>query len=166
MACVWGLLLLSISPNANAFAFRTFTPRTRATVKTMTTETRSTTQARKPTRSARFAAGKTSPWHRTGGSPLAARHDWARRARGDDKGDEDRPYIPGSGLRGVDTKNLTGSDKRDADWFQRTAEREARGELKWFEDPIVYIALFVLVPVFIGVWGVLNCYIPGFCPPN
>lgn len=82
-------------------------------------------------------------------------------------GDEDEPYIiPGSGLRGVDTSKLTGSDKRDAEWFQRTAEREANGQLQWFEDPVTYIALFALVPVVIGVWGVLNCYIPGFCSPN
>lgn len=85
-----------------------------------------------------------------------------------DEKDDGAPIdvLTGSGLRGVDTSKLTGSDKRDADWFQRTAEREARGQLQWFEDPAVYLGLCLLVPVVISVWGVLNCYIPGFCSSN
>lgn len=82
----------------------------------------------------------------------------------DDAGTID--VLTGSGLRGVDTSKLTGSDKRDAEWFQRTAEREANGQLQWFEDPAVYLGLCLLVPVVIFVWGLLNCYIPGICSSN
>lgn len=96
---------------------------------------------------------------------VAGRSAWARSARADDDDDNNDKIdvLTGSGLRGVDTSNLTGNDKRDADWFQRTAEREASGGLQWFEDPAVYIGLCLFVPVVILVWGVLNCYIPGFC---
>ena len=87
-----------------------------------------------------------------------------RRARSEDDDNNKIDVLTGSGLRGTDTSKLTGNDKRDAEWFQRTAEREARGGLQWFEDPAVYIGLCLLVPVVILVWGVLNCYIPGFCP--
>lgn len=99
--------------------------------------------------------------------PRSRRRSWARHARADGQGEEkkenDKPNLPGSGLRGVDTRYLQGSDKANAEWFQRTAEREARGELAWYEDPVIYIALVGLVPLFILAWGVLNCYIPGFC---
>lgn len=99
--------------------------------------------------------------------PGSRRSPWARHARADGQGEEkkenDKPNLPGSGLRGVDTRYLQGSDKANAEWFQRTAEREARGQLAWYEDPVIYIALVGLVPLFILAWGVLNCYIPGFC---
>lgn len=95
----------------------------------------------------------------------AGRKSWTRSARrADDDENEKIDVLTGSGLRGVDTSKLTGNDKRDADWFQRTAEREASGGLQWFEDPAVYIGLCLAVPVVILAWGVLNCYIPGFCP--
>lgn len=134
-----------------SFAFTTPTLRARSAPSlAATTTTKGPAQRR--------AMGPSSAQHTT-------RNSWARAARGGGN-DEEKPYIPGSGLRGIDTSNLTGTDKRDADWFERTAEREARGQLQLFEDPIVYIALFALAPVVIGIWGVLNCYIPGFCPPN
>lgn len=88
----------------------------------------------------------------------------ARSAGAEDDDNNKIDVLTGSGLRGTDTSKLTGNDKRDADWFQRTAEREARGGLQWFEDPAVYIGLCLVVPVVILAWGVLNCYIPGFCP--
>lgn len=133
-----------------SFAFSIPTPRTRSAPSLVaTTTTKGPAQRR--------ATGPSSAQHTT-------RNYWARTARGGGN-DEEKPYIPGSGLRGIDTSNLTGTDKRDADWFERTAEREARGQLQLFEDPIVYIALLALAPVVIGIWGVLNCYIPGFCPP-
>lgn len=115
-----------------------------------------------------MAAVQSSPHGAVRRSTRSARNTTGQRsARGINNGDEDEPYIiPGSGLRGVDTSKLRGSDKRDAEWFKRTSEREASGQLQWFEDPVTYIALFALVPVLIGVWGVLNCYIPGFCSPN
>lgn len=157
LAFVSGMLLSP--PVANAFAFTALTPRASALAAP-------TADGSTHPRSARLAAGTTAP-RRFGGtrrSPhRAGRTPWARRAKQGGNAEEEKPYIPGSGLRGVDTSKLTGNDKRDAEWFQRTAEREARGELQWFEDPVVYIALFALVPVFIGIWGVLNCYIPGFC---
>eukprot|EP00752_Nemacystus_decipiens_P006968 g6252.t1 len=96
---------------------------------------------------------------------VTGRRSWARSARRaqDDDDDNRVDVLTGSGLRGVDTSKLTGNVKRDADWFQRTAEREASGGLQWFEDPAVYIGLCLAVPVVILFWGVLNCYIPGFC---
>eukprot|EP00903_Cladosiphon_okamuranus_P006950 g6764.t1 len=96
--------------------------------------------------------------------PVAGRRSWARSARRAEDDDNDKvDVLTGSGLRGVDTSKLTGNDKRDADWFQRTAQREANGGLQWFEDPVVYLGLCLVVPVVILVWGVLNCYIPGLC---
>ncbi|CAM9464854.1 unnamed protein product [Ectocarpus sp. 4 AP-2014] len=68
--------------------------------------------------------------------------------------------LTGSGLRGVDTSKLTGNEKRDAEWFLRTNSRE----LMWFEDPVFYLGLCLIVPVVGLVWGALNCYVPGICP--
>lgn len=141
----------------------------------------SATALKPPSNSPRLVtnAGISPPLRRYAGGAAAARPlcpsrgaagrtEWARgaRARGDNNDDDDSNNIDvltGSGLRGVDTSKLSGTDKRDADWFQRTADREARGQLQWFEDPAVYIGLCLLVPVVILVWGILNCYIPGFC---
>ncbi|CAM9830656.1 unnamed protein product [Ectocarpus sp. 8 AP-2014] len=82
-----------------------------------------------------------------------------RGKEGDDDGDR-IDMLTGSGLRGVDTSKLTGNEKRDADWFLRTNSRE----LVWFEDPVFYLGLCLIVPVVGLVWGALNCYIPGICP--
>ncbi|CAM9520041.1 unnamed protein product, partial [Ectocarpus sp. 13 AM-2016] len=96
----------------------------------------------------------------------AERNSWATRATkkgntSNDDGDIDRiDMLTGSGLRGVDTSKLTGNEKRDADWFLRTNSRE----LVWFEDPLFYLGLCLIVPVVGLVWGALNCYVPGICP--
>ena len=96
-------------------------------------------------------------------SPPRARSAWPRNARGDKEEENDKPNLPGSGLRGVDTSYLEGNEKANAEWFRRTAEREARGQLAWYEDPVIYIAILGLVPLLILAWGVVNCYVPGFC---
>lgn len=177
MALVWRLLLTLLVSGSTvvveAFAFTaSSTPCARATA-----------MPTLPTHSARLVTDiGTSPALRrcAGGAAAAARPlfpsrgaaagrtEWARgaKARGNDDDDDNSSIdvLTGSGLRGVDTSKFSGTDKRDADWFQRTAEREARGQLQWFEDPAVYIGLCLLVPVVILFWGVLNCYIPGFCP--
>lgn len=172
MALVWKLLLLLVSGHAvvEAFAFTAPSPPpARATAPTLRhySERPVTDVARSPElrRYARGAAAASRPLCPS--REAAGRTEWTRgaRARGtDDDDDNTIDVLTGSGLRGVDTSKLSGSDKRDADWFQRTADREARGQLQWFEDPAVYIGLCLFVPVIILVWGVLNCYIPGFCP--
>ena len=182
LALIRGLLLISfLGDEAFAFTFTPSTGRTHTLAATVDTHGFSSSSSGSRVPAARpallRAPDSTSPFRwgpataaphggASRGSRSSSTTTWRRSARGRDNGDEERPYIPGSGLRGVDTSNLTGSDKRDAEWFQRTAEREARGQLLWFEDPVTYIALFALVPVVIGFWGVLNCYIPGFCAPK
>lgn len=86
--------------------------------------------------------------------------------RGGQEGEEDKYIIPGSGMRGVDTSQLSGSERRDAEWFERTAGRESRGELQWFENPVAYVAVFVGVTGLVFVYAVLACFIPGYCLPN
>lgn len=157
MVLVWRLLvgmflLAAYTAVVEAFTFKAPNPGARATSPSHT--------LRRFTGAARGAVvGPAFPCR-----GVAGREAWARSARrAEDEENDKIDVLTGSGLRGVDTSKLTGNDKRDADWFQRTAEREASGQLQWFEDPAVYIGLCLLVPVVILVWGVLNCYIPGFC---
>ncbi|CAM9815930.1 unnamed protein product [Pylaiella littoralis] len=175
MALVWRLLLvLLVSDHSavEAFAFAApSTPSARATVPYHSA--RLVINIGTSPASRRYAGGRAGAARPLCPSEGAAgRTGWARGARArrnDDDDDDDSNKIDvltGSGLRGVDTSKFSGTDRRDADWFQRTADREARGQLQWFEDPAVYIGLCLLVPVVILVWGVLNCYIPGFCPPT
>lgn len=83
------------------------------------------------------------------------------------KDNEEEPYvIPGSGMRGLDTSQMSGTERRDADWFERTAGRESRGELEWFENPVTYAISFVAVTGLVLVWAVFACFIPGYCAPN
>lgn len=158
MVLVWRLLLLAVllaasSTAIEAFAIISSNPGARATPPALA-------HSRSYMGSTRAAARPMFPRRRAAG-PQA----WARGARRAEDDDNDKiDVLTGSGLRGVDTSKLTGNDKRDADWFQRTAQREASGQLQWFEDPAVYLGLCLLVPVVILVWGVLNCYVPGFCP--
>lgn len=152
LTAIMALFGAALLHNHSAFAFTTFAPRTRERLAPATGARRGSTHG-----AARFAAGSAKVLALP---PKGSTRAWATGPGG---GNDEKPSLPGSGLRGVDTSNLTGNDKRDAEWFQRTAEREARGGLAWYEDPVIYIALVVLVPFFIGAWGVLTCYIPGFC---
>lgn len=147
------VLLAASTAVVESFAVIASTPGARAT-------SPAPTHLRRCAGAARAAARPAFPCR----AGVSGRQAWARSARAEDDDNDKIDVLTGSGLRGVDTSKLTGNDKRDADWFQRTAEREARGELAWFEDPAVYIGLCLLVPAVILVWGVLNCYIPGFCP--
>lgn len=156
------VVLLSASTAIEAFAFTASTPQgARATAPALSSHP----SGRFP--GVRAAAAATGPvFHPTRAAAPRDRRgaSVARSARTEDDDNSKIDVLTGSGLRGTDTSKLTGSDKRDADWFQRTAEREARGGLQWFEDPAVYIGLCLAVPVVVLAWGVLNCYIPGFCP--
>lgn len=158
-------LLLCLRPiSVASFAFTTPTPRATSTPSLLQAITNANNKEGTAQRRTMMGPSSWPSVKKT--TQTVRRTSWARTARGGRNDDQEKPYIPGSGLRGIDTSNLTGTDKRDADWFERTAEREASGQLKLFEDPVAYIALFTLTPVVIGVWGVLNCYIPGFCAPN
>lgn len=167
MVFVWRLLLLlplflllSLStPGVEAFAFTTPNPgaaraRAAAVLPPRVGAPRALASARPPFFPRRVAVA-------------AERNSWATSAtksgnkNNNDDNDGDRiDMLTGSGLRGVDTSKLTGNEKRDADWFLRTNSRE----LVWFEDPVFYLGLCLIVPVVGLVWGVLNCYIPGICP--
>ena len=157
MVLVWRLLvavLLAASTAVEAFTPIASNPGARATPSAPTAASRSFAGG------ARTAARPVFP-----STGVAGRKPWALSARRPQDDENDKiDVLTGSGLRGVDTSKLTGNDKRDADWFQRTAQREASGGLQWFEDPAVYLGLCLVVPVVILVWGVLSCYIPGYCP--
>ncbi|CAM9200704.1 unnamed protein product [Sphacelaria rigidula] len=189
LACLIGVLWPAAQHQAHAFVFVTRTPSLLPPSPSMTameaTSRRGSSSASHSERNIfRCRLGDSALCRRRGGrrqdgvgllsaaAAEAARGRMVTRLQASNGGkntkdNEEEPYfIPGSGMRGLDTSQMSGTERRDADWFERTAGRESRGELQWFENPVTYAISFVAVTGLVFVWAIFACFIPGYCAPN